>query len=1450
MVHRKYIKIGKKIYGPYYYESYREDGKIKKRYIKAPIGEGIVKSRVKRIGRGIFGKNLLIVYFIFLAFLLILTINRYTLPIPFVKEGIQDVELLFSPLGASTGFNGNANLSIWDDTDLGENRFSGIRVNFYANYTSNSGAVIDSISGNCQIRYNFTGVYEPFENMIYNSSSLMWESNRTFNYKGIHSFEVSCTSSFGDITLSNLFVISNSAPDIFETPGGFIDLDGNILNNDVFMCSEDSLCFYNLSANTTDSDINDVLNFNYIVGANSTLTNFSINQDTGILTINVTNDVNTGVKNIELTVVDNDGARDTGILVIDISAVNDPPVFTNLNDIGFNRSFLFEDYIIVTDEENNIPFVYNISFLSCQTAQWSDRGNTNCDLFNSTQYTINTTNYLKDDVLYIGGSINISFIPSRNDVGDYRINFSVGDFGGANASMAVNFTVLNINENPNLTYVCDNERSTFEDTNFNCYINASDIDEINNLTFSSNLPWFLDSNSTKVNVTTNFEGSILVNFKPSDINVGNWSINVTVKDTGNPAGLDSRKFWFFVDNINDSVNMQNLGSVSAFTSNNYYAVYFNATDDDLLISDKGIYNEVLTFSSNASWATVRTFGVISNSNRTVGIIEFDPNNAPSSGIHKINISVIDANGYSVDSKILTIDIAGNSKPQWIDPPTNQILTENVSYYINLSNYVVDADGDFINFSYIVDFPFAGFSLDSETGVINFTPDDIDIGGHNVTINASDGKTPSPMNFNFTVINVNDLPSIGALQGNNFTSSDNGAEIGVMEDDFVQFSFFVTDDDLRILVSQKSFYNEVFKVNMTLQGPNSNLFDFVQDAEFVSGPGTENKLLFKALFTPQKADIGNYTVSVNISDASNASSLLSFNLSVKEINHYPVLMELEDQASTIDRNLYYDINATDVEDGDDNEGNLTFSYVFLGDGDADSFINEDEGIFNSTSGVLNVTFVQSQGGRYHLNITVNDSTGLQDSGDFWVYVIDLPEIIFPLNNFVFNLKEGVIANLSFIATSSPGFNISYLFYINEAFRGEVDNYYGNGTKLIWQALPDYVDETYGLLGNLSLVAAITGYEFLNSSKDWGANISHGNAPVSFIKNIGDKQGIYGKDILIDLREHFSDVDAFDLYYNQSVQFIVSSNSTLTAIAYNVNGSWTLALSASGPVVEYLKVKGTDFYSNGSAISNATSNIFEVEFTDPLIVPQPVPVPVPVPVGGAGGSQTEKLVSFKIILPGPISARRGEVVNLPIQLVNDGHTALHGIDLLSLIVKDGKVRDAGVTFDRSSIADLPIGGRENLTMSFNASNDLGFYEITINATVKDPKYFDWGKIFINVEEGDTIVERLLFTEEFIVQNPECIELKEVVDESKRYLSTGDFANAQIKIDEAINSCKSAISQQSLISRNRIKAKFQDNVFLYLLITTIISVILGIAFYLYRMISLKKSLNEIENADFEKV
>ena len=1417
-MHKKYLKIKGKTYGPYYYESYRENGKIKKRYIKIPEKK---ERRVKDIRMKGISKNAVMLYSLFVLVLLIATIAYYSLPRE-VFEGkvFFKPRLFFSPLGASYGGTGSVNLSIWDDMDEGMIKRSGNDVNFYANYTDASGNIINNFNGgNCAIRYNFGQGFGSFENMNYSSVILLWKANRTFNYIGGHVFEVECTSSFGGITLNNTFFIANTKPD-FHTWG-------TITNG-----KEDSLITYNFSANVTEIDANDLLNF--AIEAINNMSSFlypwiSIDSQTGVMTISSTKDSETGNFIISIFVSDILGTGVSEQFTFNVGAVNDAPAFVNLENKSFNMSDLFEYGIIARDDEDNFPLVFNITFLSCDTAQWSTRGNTSCELFNSTQYVINESN---------GAIINISFTPSKNDVGDYIINFNVRDTNNlvlpynASTSRIVNFSVLNTNDLPYLTYACDNEQKATEDTAFICYINASDGDEINNLTFISDKKWFLNLKTASVNITTSFKGSINVSFVPTDESVGNWAINITVRDTGGPVRASSTIINFSVENVNDSVNLGKIENITAFTSNTYYVIYINATDDDLLIPDKSVYNEALSFSSDNLCVGAASLGVISGTNKTAALIDFNPN-CFGGGNYNVTINAIDLSG-SIDRESFIITVEGNNLPVWNSPETMHKFFENSTFYLNLSENVSDADGDSIAFSYGKDGEFPSFYLDNKTGVINFIPADEDVGQHILNISAFDGKTRAYLIFNFTVINVNDAPVIELpLNGNGISINSTTLEMNTSEDMEAEIFLIVRDGDFKIPFLQRDFYDESLGISLNFSGNNRNLFGFGEPAFLAA-----DRLLYSANFTPRKSDVGLYNISLNVSDASGASSFIEFNLNIFEINHPPIFTNLANQSAFINGELYYDINAMDLEEGDDTGGTLTYSYRFLNGTD---FINNNENVFNTKTGVLNVTFGGTEGTTYYLSVTVNDSIGLQNTGYFWIFVYDSPYILAPPSGYVFNLKENNQSNLTFRANHTIGNELNYKFYIGGEMRHD-ENYSGDGSIIRWQFTPTFNDETYGLFGNLTLMVSVPVFQHLNASLTWSMNITHTSAPMQFIKDVGDKQGNYGKEMIINLSEHFYDADSFDPHYNESLRFIIKSSAPISSITYNVN-NWILSLSASTALVEILNITGSDLDGNGKALTNATSNNFKIEFTEPTEVQ--VPLPVPVPSGGGGGSSTEKLILLKIIMPDVISLKKGEKIMLPVSVINDGSVTLNSVDLSGLMAKDGAIRDDfKVDFSKSFFSTLKPGAHENLTLSVNTPLDEpGLYELTVNGKVQNPKYLDWGKIYIKVQEGSTLIERLVFTEEFIVENPECIELKELVDESREYLLLGNVGEAEDKLNEAVNSCKEAISQESLISPNRIKIKLQDEIFIYLLIATIIAIVFGISYYTYQRIMFKRVMAGVE-------
>ncbi len=995
----------------------------------------------------------------------------------------------------------NEKLTIFDDSnDIGEmekytycerycvekhKSVGSWEVNFYANYTDLSDQPISQSFGGCKIRFeNLAGGYGDWHGMEYDSFSQLWKNTTSFRYKGSYNFEVNCSTGSSSLNVSDDLSILNTIPYISQTAGGFIDFDANGFG-DTLKCVEDVVCYYNFSANVSEDDLNDILTFSYILSGNTTLTNFELNSSTGILKVSINHSSFTGDdKRIELGVQDSMSTLYSAVLRVDIQNINDAPVFVNLTDKTFNALDLFEYEIYVADEENNVPFKFNVSFVSCSNL--ATRGN--CTLF--TQYFVDNT----------AGRMNISFVPSMNDVGFYIINFSVID----NSSLGNKIT------------------------------------------------------------------SQLVNF----------TVNTPIWRT--PLVLD--------------------------------------------------YN----------------------------------------------------------------------------------LTENQEFYLNLSESVISEDINFLNNS-----GFYSFSLASD-GIIDFTPIDEDVGYHEVEIVASDSQTISPKIFNFTVLNINDKPSIGSLQvtGASITL----LNITAFENANVKIYLFIRDDDF--LIQQKEFYDESLILNLTIQGANTSILKFVFDS--VNG----NQAMYTAGFVTRGPDVGSYDITVNITDKSNSSDVLRFNMVV---------------------------------------------------------LNRD---YNS------------------------------------------PVINYPDENYEFKLKENVTSNLIFMANHTVGDNLTYIFYINGELRDSL-NYYGNNRNLTWQFTPKFTDETYNETKNLTLLVLNPYFPEMNASRTWSLTINHTNAPVELIREIGDKSTTYNNRINVDLSMNFYDVDYYDPHYNQSVEFIVTSNSTPTNIGYILlNWSALLTSLKSSPFSELLNITAHDLNDSGGNMSQITSNNFFIEFTEPPVVSVLTPSS-----GGGGGGSSETVISLKLIFPGSISAYEYEKIEIPISLFNNGKNSFSELTLSSFALKDGNVtKEVNTSIDRSYFKSLDPGQREDLNLTvFFDTDKIGDYEVLINLTSKSPKYTDWGKIHINLQRlnDSQIRELIVFTHEFIVTNPQCIELKEIVEEAEKLFLQGDYATARIKSEQAIDACKESIAQPSIPK----KKTGAFGISLYLILAVLLAFVLGVAYYFFKRRKIQK-------------
>jgi hypothetical protein len=1344
---------------------------------------------------------------------------------------------------AGSAQNVSSNLTIFDTAlpsdPIGSIKLTHYNVTFYANLTNSTGVAINAsttFNGICNISFNYTGFFDNVSNMTFNVSSGVWEFNRSFDFKGTHTFLVECSSNEGNVSVNDTFQISNTLPDIDQNLDGTVNTDGDEGTQDVLACTEDTFCTYNFSSNVTEVDVND--NLTYSVGDNTTLTNYTLNETSGLLEINVTIDGDSGSTQIELGVKDTESATQAAILKVNVSALNDAPIWVDLTNQSFNYSDLFLYQINATDEENNTPFNFSITFQSCTVEVWSNRNCSNSSgpiLFNDSQYTYDTNK----------SWLMINFTPTFNDVGDYVINFTVTDLNNnvtpfnASTTRTINFTVNNINNAPSFLWACDNSRQTHEGNQTFCYINASDLDETTNITYTANYTWFTFNDTSSNysigdnNITTEYNSSVLVNFTGTDSEVGNWSINITIEDNGLPQGINSTTFYFYIGNTNDSVSTNSLDHVVAFTSNNY-TLFVNATDDDLLIPDESVYNETLNFTTNNTNIEI-SGSEISGTNISQATITFNPNDL-GNGNHTINVTVRDRNYFSLDSFILSINVSTNNAPEWNASFTgNYSLNEDTAFSLNLSANVSDSPGEDINFTYYNETSFPSFSLNAVTGVISFTPNDTDVGHQIVHINATDGIQETPYTFNFTVYNINDTPVIQAFPASpSYNISNSSINVNATEDNVTRITIWVHDFDLTIPSNQESFYDENLTINLTIEGPNPLLFNFTAGSSF---PNVPERLEWDADFTPNKTDVGVYNVTINVSDQSNLSELLVFNLSVIEISHAPTITDQEDVNSSIIGTLYLDFNATDVEDINESYsgGNMSFSMVNLSSNG--SFI-----VINYSTGVINFTFNQTFAGRYSFNVTVNDSSGQSSSDIFNLTVYDYPVFLLPDPNFFYHLIENTSTQINFTVNHTIGDKLNYTLRINGKFRNSTLDT-GNGTAFYWNVSSNFTDETTCLtFANITLNAS---NGILSNETTWNLTINHTSAPLLFSNTIADQSG--GSPILITLSDFFTDIDASDPCLNQTVGFTIAtlnaSGGIITVVIKNWTNSTNPTANFSATTAGTANYTLTAFEYNDSFYNlitgNASSNNFTVQVS---VTSTTTPSPSS---GGGGGSSAEKqkIISLKIIVPEPVSAKKKDKIIVPVGIWNDGELDLNEIILDAVIAKNGILRtDLIASFDKSFIPFLGAGQRENVTMIVDIdTSETGLFEVTINGTVKDPEYSDWGKFFIEIQEEEDVLEKIVFTEEFIVGNPECAELFELIQEAKNLFIGNNPTLALSKADEALEACKRAISQPARLRR---PDDLGQRLLTYTSIASIIAFVLGFAYYYYKRIKLKRSLVGFEN------
>ena len=235
-------------------------------------------------------------------------------------------------------------------------------------------------------------------------------------------------------------------------------------------------------------------------------------------------------------------------------------------------------------------------------------------------------------------------------------------------------------------------------------------------------------------------------------------------------------------------------------------------------------------------------------------------------------------GLFLVNQSFTINVENvNDKPEIISIPIAD-ATEDVNYLYGVN--AVDEDNDLL-FYYLTISP-DGMVINGNTGLINWTPNNNDIGTHNILVQVSDGNLIDEQEFTINVVNVNDLPVITSLPATN-----------AVQDEPYNYDVEAYDIDKDILIYSLENYPQGMEINNI----NGNI-----------------------TWMPSNDDVGLHNIAVKVSD-DDGFTLQPYTLVVENVNDRPVINSTPITTARAFKLYEYDVDAYDA----DNDA-LTYSLI--------------------------------------------------------------------------------------------------------------------------------------------------------------------------------------------------------------------------------------------------------------------------------------------------------------------------------------------------------------------------------------------------------------------------------------------------------------------------------------------------------------------------------------------
>jgi hypothetical protein len=260
---------------------------------------------------------------------------------------------------------------------------------------------------------------------------------------------------------------------------------------------------------------------------------------------------------------------------------------------------------------------------------------------------------------------------------------------------------------------------------------------------------------------------------------------------------------------------------------------------------------------------------------------------------------------------------------------------------------------------------AGMTIETTTGLIQWTPNNDDVGAHEVTVRVQDELLASDtQDFTLTVINTNDAPTI--------TSS---PVTWATEDALYSYHVEATDPD----------FGDTLSFSLTTP-PDGMIID--------TGTG-------EITWTPDNDDVGGHSVLVRVQDGAGEFDTQAFTLTVANTNDAPTITSSSITTATQDQLYTYDVEAADDDTGDTPTFSLTVKPTGM--------------TIDPVSGEIQWTPSNAQVGGNAVTVRVQDVAGAHDTQSFTVTVANVNDAPTITSTPVTSATEGEVYNYDVDAT---------------------------------------------------------------------------------------------------------------------------------------------------------------------------------------------------------------------------------------------------------------------------------------------------------------------------------------------------------------------------------------------------------------------------------------------------